>query len=272
MYMYKSVVYLAILLVILLILSIGIRYFVDPLYTPVDLQREGVVLIPDLLSNHDLQVLQQSIDRDDVLDTKKYIMTSPSIRAKMDELLGKDYVFQDYIFLIKRSQFHTCHRDYNGDLYNADQKKPSYTILFYVTDMGKCLDVIPESHLSMKHNVNWTDYTKSIPCKKGDAILFNANMVHNGSLNETDNTRIQMKLTHSSDLEALQFYNNYNKVMDSPSTHSMMYKRAQKHFSCQFPILSNFFKQFDNNKPSTDQHTGLSALLSSFSAPLRTVM
>ena len=189
----------------------------------------------------------------------------------MDHVLGKDYLFQDYIFLLKKSQFHTCHRDYNGDLFNPEQKHPSYTIIFYLTNMGKCLDVLPESHLSMDHNYNLTDYTQTISCKKGDAILFNANLVHNGSLSDTDNNaRIQMKISHKSDLETLDFYNDYNKVLDTADTSPTIYKLAQKHITCQFPVISHLAKQFDNNK-SDKEPSPFSEFFSQFFAKLETV-
>lgn len=272
---FRYVVYVCLLLVLL---SITLRYFVHPMYTPANvplkqrLEQDGLVLLPKLLSNVELDTLNDQIDSDQILQAKKEIMQSTKIRQWIEELLGKDYVFQDYIFLIKKSQFHTCHRDYNGDLFNDTQKKPSYTIIFYLTDMGKCLDVIPESHLSMKHNYNWTDYTKTVPCSKGDALLFNANLVHNGSLTERqENTRIQMKISHKSDLDTLSFYNQYNKVLNPTDSTPMLYKQIQKHVTCQFPVISQYVKQFDNNKSDKEHPSNpFSSFFSSFFPSLQT--
>ena len=273
MYMAKRTIFLFLgILFLFILLSISIRYFVNKSYLPGNkpsrLQQDGIVLLPNLLSKNDMDTLHDDIDTDNIINAKMHIMHSKNIRKMIDDMLGKDYIFQDYIFLIKKSQFHTCHRDYNGDLFNNGQTHPSYTILFYLTDMGKCLDVLPESHLSMQDNYNITDYTKTIPCKKGDALLFNANLVHNGSLTESDNnTRIQMKLSHKSDIDALQFYNNYNKVLDTPNTSPMIVKQIQKHVTCQFPVISQYVKQFDTNK-SDNQTT--SGFFSSFFPKLQT--
>jgi hypothetical protein len=267
--------FLSILLFFILVSFVIRFWFVDTMYKPKPpskhrLKKEGLVLLPKLLSDTDIHNIDKDIDEDNIIKAKRYIMTSKKVRKMMDDMLGKDYIFQDYIFLIKQSQFHTCHRDYNGDLFNPEQNKPSYTIIFYLTDMGTCLDVLPKSHLSMEHNYNFSDYTKTVPCKKGDAILFNANLVHNGSLTDTENnTRIQMKITHKSDLKALHFYTNYNKVLDTPNTTPMIYKHVQKHVTCQFPVISKYVKQFDNNK--TDNPSTFSSFFSPFFATLRTV-
>ena len=271
---FRYVVYACLLVVLV---SVTLRYFVHPMYTsdlPLKqrLEKDGLVLLPKLLSNVELDTLNDQIDSDQILQAKKEIMQSTKIRNWIEKLVGKDYVFQDYIFLIKKSQFHTCHRDYNGNLFNDTQKKPSYTIIFYLTDMGKCLDVIPESHLSMKHNYNWTDYTQTVPCSKGDALLFNANLVHNGSLTERqENTRIQMKISHKSDLDTLSFYNQYNKVLNPVDTTPMLYKQIQKHVTCQFPVISQYVKQFDNNKSDKEHPSSpFSSIFSSFFPSLQT--
>lgn len=255
-----------------MLLSFAIRYwFVNTTYVPENIpqkrrfQQDGVVLLPSLLSKADTEILHKYIADDNIINAKMHIIQSDSIRKMVADMAGDDYIFQDYIFLIKKSQFHTCHRDYNGDLFNAEQKHPSYTIIFYLTDMGKCLDVLPESHLSMQHNYNLTDYTQTIPCKSGDAILFNANLVHNGSLSDSDNNmRIQMKISHKSDIAALKFYNNYNKVLNTPDTSPMIYKQLQKHFTCQFPAISQYVKQYDNNKTDVENPAPVSGLFSAF--------
>jgi hypothetical protein len=262
-----------IVIVFYFLLSMLARYwFVNPIYVPPDislkqqLEKEGVVRIPNLLSAVDIEMLTRYGKENKILDAKRHILQSPKIRRMVVDILGEDYAFQDYIFFIKKSQFHTCHRDYNGDLYNADQHFPSYTILFYLNDMGNCLDVLPASHLSMKDNYNWTDKTQTVQCSRGDAILFNANMVHNGSLNENNadkNMRIQMKLSHVEDRKTLDFYNNYNKVLDQNDKSPMIVKQLQKHVTCQFPVLGGYIKQYDTN---VDKDTNKSATNNSISS------
>jgi ectoine hydroxylase-related dioxygenase (phytanoyl-CoA dioxygenase family) len=151
--------------------------------------------------------------------------------------------------LIKKSQFHTCHRDYNGDFFNEGQKHPSYTIIIYLEDMKKCLDIIPKSHVQKgSYNFNLTDYTQTVTCKNRDAFLFNANLVHNGSINEYENhMRIQMKISHKDDQKTLYFYNDYNKMLTEENHSPAFFQYAQKHASCQFPFVGEVLKKYDHN-------------------------
>lgn len=239
------------------------------------LDKEGIVLIPNFISKEDIDAVTRSVDAGNIIESKEYIIGSPEIQAKLAELLGKEYEFHDYIFLIKKSQFHTCHRDYNGDFFNEGQQYPSYTIIIYLEDMHKCLDIIPRSHNAIDdYNYNMSDYTQTVYCKAGDVLIFNANLIHNGSLNDTENhKRIQMKISHKNDKEVLQFYNNYNKVLNNENPSPWIFKHAQKHITCQFPIISQYVKQYDNNKSSeTSQNTDLlSGFFSPFFAKLETV-
>ena len=63
--------------------------------------------------------------------------------------------------------------------------------------MEKCLSVYAGSHkYKLSHCVNLTTPLQNIICKKGDIIIFNANLIHVGAINtKTDNKRVQMKLT-----------------------------------------------------------------------------
>lgn len=273
------VIQFIIILVIILLFSILYRWFVvqstyiSSLPYKTQLEKNGIVLIHNALSKQDVENLKKYASNDKIIDAKKYIVNSYPIKSVLNNLLGKEYNFQDYIFLIKRSQFHTCHRDYNGDFYNEKQKHPSYTILFYLDEMEKCLDVLPRSHLTREHDYNLSDYTQTVYCRAGDAILFNANLVHNGSLNEDDkNMRIQMKVSHISDQTTLEFYNKYNKILNVDSNDPMIFKRLQKHVSCQFPILSNYIKQYDkNNTDNNRQNVSTSSFFSSLFPKLKTV-
>jgi ectoine hydroxylase-related dioxygenase (phytanoyl-CoA dioxygenase family) len=235
-----------------------------------NIYENGFIVIPDFISQKDLEHIKRFIDSNKIIDVKQYIINSKEIKSKITALLGEDYEFNDYIFLIKKSQFHTCHRDYNGDFFNENQTRPSYTIIIYLEDMNRCLDVIPESHIEKnKYDVYLTDYTQTILCKKRDAILFNANLLHGGSLNENENNmRIQMKISHKDDQEVLHFYNNYNKILNSGNNTPMAFKQIQKHVSCQFPILSTYLKQYDSNKDNSNNN---SSFISKFFAELETV-
>jgi ectoine hydroxylase-related dioxygenase (phytanoyl-CoA dioxygenase family) len=76
--------------------------------------------------------------------------------------------------------------------------------------MDNSLDVIDKSHkVENKNNFdfNISDPLTKLGCKSGDIILFNANLIHVGTINDIDdNLRIQMKVTHRDDRDILNYY------------------------------------------------------------------
>jgi ectoine hydroxylase-related dioxygenase (phytanoyl-CoA dioxygenase family) len=216
-----------------------------------NLEKDGITVIPKILTDEQADSIRQLVEDGYSLEAKNIILGSDVIKSRIYEILGPEYEFHDYIFIIKKSQFHACHRDYNGDFFNSTQKHPSYTIIIYLEDMDKCLDVIPRSHKHVTNNVlNITDYTESVICGKGDALLFNANLIHSGSLNKSEsNPRIQMKVSHINDRDdTLKFFQQYNKILNKESNHPKWSKNLQKHLSCIAPGISQLTQKFDNNK------------------------
>jgi len=186
---------------------------------------------------------------------KDTLLNNQQLIALKKKATSNQYVFQDYIWIIEKSSVHTCHRDNNGDFFNENQKYPSYTALVYLEDMDKCLGVMPESHKDLYSNsMNFTDTVKNILCNKGDVIIFNANLIHVGTINRTkdsknnwntkdDNLRIQLKITHKDDIENIMYYEDFNKVLNQDNTLPLSLRLAQKRLSCMFPILSNLTQQ-----------------------------
>jgi len=115
-------------------------------------------------------------------------------------------------------------------------------MLIYLEDMEKCLGVIPNSHHDLNSfNYNSTDPIDNLLCNKGDAIFFNANLIHAGALNkQDDHLRIQLKISHKNDFEAIKYYNNYNKILDQDNNLPFFLKKAHRKLSCMFPFISNF--------------------------------
>jgi hypothetical protein len=107
--------------------------------------------------------------------------------------------------------------------------------------MEKCLGVIPNSHKDVNsYNFNMKNNVVNLLCNKGDIILFNANLIHVGTLNQKDdNLRIQMKITHKEDIDSLSYFQNYNKVLKRENNLPFFMKHAHKNLSCMFPIMSN---------------------------------
>ena len=206
-----------------------------------DLEKDGVCLFPQVLSNIDMVQLKQKCEQNQYKEAKEQLLEHTGLKQLIQQTLGQDYSFQDYIWIIQKSSVHTCHRDNNGDFFNEGQRYPSYTMLFYLEDMEKCLGVIPESHTDLNHsNVNLTNKVETLLCKKGDAILFNANLIHVGTLqSKDDHLRIQMKVTHQDDLPILSYYQDFNKVLKKDNTMPKTVLQAQKNLSCMFPYVAN---------------------------------
>jgi len=233
------------ILMVVIVLSVCLRrWYIRPKYLETDklsLERDGVVMLPGVLSPHQVVRFRHLAKRAQYKKIKEEILGDANISQRLGEATGPGYVFQDYIWMIMKSNVHTCHRDNNGDFFNTGQSHPSYTLLFYLEEMDSCLDVIPRSHTSLwRHSVQWTDTTQHIPCRPGSVVLFNANLVHTGSFNpRPDNMRIQMKWTHQDDLSIIDYYNDFNKYVDKPNKVPLSIRRLQKHLTCQFPILSD---------------------------------
>ena len=205
-----------------------------------DLKNGGVKLIKSVLSADKIKKWR------DLCKTKQYKelkrqMHSDEELIHVVKSISPEYILQDYIWIIEKSSVHTCHRDNNGTFFNAGQKHESYTMLVYLETMEKCLGVIPESHLSQyKHAVNIANNVRDIECSAGDVIVFNANLIHVGTLTDKDDhLRIQMKISHPDDLNALGYYQNFNKVLNKENRNPMSIRKIQRGFTCAFPFLSD---------------------------------
>jgi hypothetical protein len=206
------------------------------------LKQDGYITFKQVLSEKEIHYLIYLCEKDQYKEVKHYLINHEKLNKYIHKNTNINYIFQDYVFIIKRSSIHTCHRDTNGDFFNENQKHPSYTLIVFLEDMDKCLGVIPKSHFDINSfNINQNDEVVNLLCDKGDVILFNANLIHVGALNyKNDNLRIQMKVTHKDDIEAIPFYNQYNKILDEENNIPFFLKKAQRKLSCMFPIVSNY--------------------------------
>jgi len=231
--------------VILILLSLLILYSDTRISTRDDwnLKENGFIIIKDTLNDDEIDNLKLLCLANDYINVKDYLHKHGKIQKLIRGYTDESYEFQDYIWIIKKSSVHTCHRDNNGDFFNKGQKYPSYTMLIYLVDMDNSLDVIDKSH--KVENKNAFDFNISNPltklgCKSGDIVLFNANLIHVGTINEKDdNLRIQMKVTHKDDREILNYYEDYNKVLNKDNKIPRWIRKIQKHVSCMVPSLSD---------------------------------
>lgn len=206
-----------------------------------DIDKFGFYIYKNILSLEEIENIKTQIENNKYKEVKDYLFNTSKLQFIVK---NTNYIFQDYIWIIKRSSIHTCHRDNNGDFFNKNQKYPSYTSLIYLENMDKCLGVIPYSHKlenKNKYNINLTNQVKNIICNKGDMIIFNANLIHVGIINpnKEDNLRIQLKISHKDDLKILNYFQNYNKILNKKNNLPYEVRHIQKNISCMFPFISD---------------------------------
>jgi ectoine hydroxylase-related dioxygenase (phytanoyl-CoA dioxygenase family) len=260
---YGTLFYIIIILLVLIVCFLIYVIFFDKNKlstneTSYNLNEHGLCVIKEIFGENELTYLKNECSRENYKKVKETIMGNKVLQNTIRGQLGEEYIFQDYIFIIKKSAIHTCHRDANGDFFNEKQMYPSYTMLIFLEDMEKCLGVIPKSHKNINsHNFNFTENITNVICNKGDVILFNANLIHVGALtSRDDNLRIQMKITHKNDIPAMGYYNNYNKVLNENNNMPFYIRKIQQKMSCMFPIISNYTQnkiQKDSNISKTKQ-------------------
>jgi len=206
-----------------------------------DLEMDGVAILSNIFRTNEINYLRELCKRRNYKEMKTLLLNHKKLKAKCLEQTGSDYIFQDYIWIIQKSAVHTCHRDNNGDFFNVGQKHPSYTLLIYLEPMEKCLGVIPKSHYKKySYGVNIGDPVIHLSCKPGDMILFNANLIHVGAINPSNHhLRCQMKISHKEDIPVLNFYQNYNKVLNQENNLPTYVTQIQKRVSCMAPIFSD---------------------------------
>lgn len=246
---YKNNIIL-LLLITIICLSITVVLFIKPKITNIEtgktLTEKGYIYIPQILPNEILDELKRDCEMGDYKTAKHTLLSRPEFERIFETIFGNGsgYGLQDYIWIIQKSAVTTCHRDNNGDFFNKGQKHPSYTLLIYLEDMEnqKCLSVYPESHKSwFSHFFNFYETLTDISCGKGSMILFNANLIHVGTiLPNPNNLRIQLKVSHKDDIEVLHYYQNFNKVLNQENNTPNWWKMGIRSLSCAFAGMSNF--------------------------------
>jgi hypothetical protein len=195
----------------------------------------------DCFSENEVNYALTLIELKKYRELQNFIQKNSAVQNEIRTHLGDEYVFQDYVLSLEKSAISTCHRDENGQMFNG-QSHPAYTILFYFEPMEACLDVIAGSH-KRRDIVNISYPLESVRCTPGQAILFNADLIHSGSITEKeDNRRVQMKLIHKEDVGKIPQFDDYHKVADASKTNSRWYTKFVRDMSCTFTGLADVTK------------------------------
>ena len=168
------------------------------------------------------------------------------------------------MLVIKKSSIHTCHRDSNGSFFNHNLNNKTYTLIIFLEPMKRSLGLIPKSHKSPNHSyINIQNNVISFSSSPGDAILFNSDLLHVGEINEKpNNLRLQFKLCHFSDINKLEYYNNYFKVLNQNNNYPDWVRKIQKNVSCFAPGFSNLAQTQIQNESETDSVSYLNKMFS----------
>lgn len=235
-----TLIFIFIILVILFNVSNGI------LNKTSDLRTDGY-LVDKILYEKDILYIRSLWDTAEFEDIYKFIRQNNNLNNLIKNKVGKDYILMDYVMYLENSVIHSCHRDQNGSKFN-DLEDESYTVIIYIDDMNKCLDIVPKSHHKEQYGVYLYDQTQIFQCKPGDVIIFNANLVHSGSLNSNSkNRRIQLKVTHKNDVSKMKYFHKYYKLQNKHNHNSELSKVIQKKFTCQLPIIADLTQGYNKN-------------------------
>jgi hypothetical protein len=128
-----------------------------------------------------------------------------SMEEEVARILGPDYVFLDYTYLIKGCSLSTFHRDVTSGQQFWGTKYPTYTALRYAAP-GPMLSVCRGSH--RQYPFAWSR-PETIHGKQNTCILFNADILHAGAPNTLGPHRfaIQYKICHREDVDRLAHLN-----------------------------------------------------------------
>ena len=226
-----------------------------------DIIKDGHYIFKDILNKKELSSIQKLWDNKDYKTIKEIVHNNKTLLTSIKTVLGEDYQLMDYIWFIENSVVHTCHRDNNSHIFKFNEyPRRSYTMILYIDDMEKCLDVISGSNNIGYGNIgmNLYDPTKTILCKSGDLLLFDANLVHAGSLEtKKNNRRIQLKVTHKYDFEKIGYYTNVNRLLNKHNTNTESSKIIQKSISCQFPILSDITQSYNKDSVNIEKEPSI---------------
>jgi len=121
-----------------------------------------------------------------------------NVQNAVKTVLGENYTFLNYKYIIKGTVLPTFHRDVTSGQRYCGTKYPTYTAIQYMFD-GDFLTVCPNSHLQYPFALT---KPRNISGKNHNIVLFNSDVLHAGMPNKVGDSRIahQYKIVHIDDL------------------------------------------------------------------------
>jgi hypothetical protein len=140
------------------------------------------------------------------INIKEFQKDNQKIFNSILKKLPNYYQFLDYEYKIVNSTVYTFHRDVTSSKNYQGLVYPSYTLIIYINNNNnKLLSICPNSHkqkLFISPPINIYGRTS------GCGILFDADIVHAGAINETsERTAFQYKICHKEDIYKLKHLN-----------------------------------------------------------------
>lgn len=205
---------------------------------------DGYFILDNLLPKNEIQIILTLWANKNYSDIKSYFLSNEDIKNKIKSILGEEYVLIDYTYIIEDSAIHTYHRDYTSSKYYNNLENPSYTMILYLDNSDTGLNLIPGSHLDNSY-IYALDKSVKLNFNPGSAILFDADILHAGSVNNNDTKRhcIQFKIIHKDDITKLPHLLNYHVLINRPNNKSSIVKYIETSLTRHFPIFLDLFQE-----------------------------
>jgi len=203
-------------------------YYLNQIFNPTTIK-----ILNDMWSNNKYEDIVQNIIKQDN-DLTEYCRE-----------YYPDYEFMKYAYLIENTTIHTYHRDYTSCKEFNKLDNISYSIIVYLDGENNGLTYYEDSSNATIPLYILPGYCKEYKCKPGDAVLFNANVVHAGLLSLYPNQKrrcIQFKLVHKDDVNKLPLLNENFVLINKPNYKSYKIRYLETVFTGMFPCVLDFFE------------------------------
>lgn len=222
---------MSLLILIILIIIFILQYS----YIPDD---NGYIIIKNLINKEEINMILKKWDKNNYSDIKLFFLNNENIRKKIKDILGEQYILIDYCYLIENSAIHTYHRDYTSSMNYNNLNHPSYTMILYLDNSDTGLNLIPGSHRDNVY-VYLVDRSKKLNFDSGNAILFDADILHAGTASEGNVSRhcIQFKILHKDDINKMPWLNNFHVLINRPNNKSLIMKTIESNLTKHLPIF-----------------------------------